>query len=102
MKRGAYRLQLRVTPNKAAVPNAFSVRVSKNGKPVSGAQVDATFTMLDMEMPSLTYSLQERSPGLFSRSAPALVMVGRWGLSFEIRPPGGTPLQVLLLDHATG
>ena len=102
VKRGPYRLQLQVTPNKAAVPNAFSVRVSKNGKPVSGAEVDATFTMLDMEMPALTYSLPERSPGLFSRSAPALVMVGHWGLSFEVRPLGGSPLQVLLLDHAAG
>jgi copper transport protein len=102
VRRGPYRFDLRVTPNKAAVPNAFTVRVSKDGKPVTGAQVEATFTMLDMEMPALTYTLPERSPGVFSRSAPALVMVGRWGLAFEIRPPGGTALEILLVDHARG
>jgi hypothetical protein len=30
-------------------------------------------------------------------------MVGRWGVGFDIRPPGAaTPLDVLLLDHAVG
>jgi hypothetical protein len=29
-------------------------------------------------------------------------MVGRWGVGFDIRPPGGDPLDVLLLDHAVG
>jgi copper transport protein len=102
VRRGPYRVELRVTPNKVAVPNDFSVRVTKAGKPVRSAEVTATFTMLDMEMPQLSYTLPEREPGVFSRSAPALVMVGRWGLSFEIRPPGGSPLEVLLLDRATG
>jgi copper transport protein len=102
VQRGPYRLELRVAPNRVAVPNDFSLRLTRDGRPVRGAEVDATFTMLDMEMPQLTYTLPESSPGLFARSAPALVMVGRWGVRFDVRPPGGSPLEILLIDHARG
>ncbi len=101
--KAGYRLEFTFAPNRAAVPNTFSVRVTRDGKPVRGADVTATFTMLDMEMGQLAYSLPERSPGVFSRrDTPALVMVGHWGISFDIRPPGGSPIDVLLLDHAVG
>src|SRR5205807_7566472 len=53
VKQGGYELQFRVTPNKVAVPNSFSVRITRGGKPVRGADVTASFTMLDMEMPQL-------------------------------------------------
>jgi copper transport protein len=64
--------------------------------------VTASFAMLDMEMGQLAYHLAEQSPGVFSRSAPALVMVGHWGLDFNVRPRGGTPFDVLLVDKANG
>jgi copper transport protein len=103
VKKAGYELRFRFTPNRAAVPNTFSVNITKNGKPVRGADVTAKFTMLDMEMQQLAYNLPERSPGGYSRgNTPALVMVGRWGVSFDIRPPGGGPLDVLLIDHASG
>jgi copper transport protein len=97
-----YELRFQVTPNKAAVPNSFSVRITKGGKPVRGADVTASFTMLDMEMPQLAYHLPEQAPGVFARSAPALVMVGRWGLEFQVTPPGRAPFNVLLVDRANG
>lgn len=97
-----YQLAFHVDPNKAAVPNEFAVRISKNGKPVQSADVTASFTMLDMEMQQQSYKLDESSPGLYQRAAPALVMVGHWGLSFAITPPGGTPFTVLLVDRAGG
>src|SRR5207248_2417735 len=100
--RGDYRLELHVSPNRAAVPNNFAVRIERGGKPVTGAEVTATFTMLDMEMGSQGYRLAESGGGLYRHSAPALVMVGRWGLSFDIRPPGQQPFDVLLVDHAHG
>src|SRR6058998_1981536 len=34
-----YRVELRVAPNRAAVPNSFSVRITRGGTPVSGAEV---------------------------------------------------------------
>ena len=97
-----YRLELRVTPNKAAVSNEFAVRVTRGGKPVRGATVIATFTMLDMEMPTQGYRLAEASPGLYEHSAPALVMVGHWGLSFDVEPPGKQPFTVTIVDRANG
>jgi copper transport protein len=102
VERGKYRLAFRFEPNRAAVPNVFGVRITRNGKPLAGADVTATFSMLDMEMGTLAYNLPERQPGYFARSAPALVMVGRWGLAFDVRPAGGTPFQVLLVDRAAG
>ena len=99
---GKYKLNFQINPNKAAVPNAFAVRVTRNGQPVSGANVESTFTMLDMDMGQLAYRLDQNRPGVYSRSAPSLVMVGHWALSFTITPPGETPFDVLLLDRAGG
>jgi copper transport protein len=55
-----------------------------------------------MEMGSQSYALTETAPGVYSRSAPALVMVGHWGLNFDVTPPGKPPFSVLLVDRATG
>jgi copper transport protein len=102
VRRGAYRLVFTVQPNRAAVPNEFFVAISRNGVPVRRADVTATFTMLDMEMGQLAYHLPEVSAGRYGRSAPALVMVGHWGLSFDIRPPRAAPFTVALVDKASG
>jgi copper transport protein len=102
VEESGYRLELQVTPNRAAVPNEFAVRITRNGVAVRGAQVTATFTMLDMEMPQQSYVLAESSPGVYRRASPALVMVGHWGLSFEIIPKGAAPFTVLLIDRASG
>jgi copper transport protein len=102
MQHGPYRLALHIDPNRAALPNTFGVKITRGGKPVTGAGVVARFDMLDMTMSELAYRLPERAPGTFERSAPALVMVGHWGVTFEVTPPGGSPFDVLLVDHATG
>jgi copper transport protein len=102
MKDG-YRFDVRVTPNKAAVPNAFEVRVTRNGKPVTGGAVFLTFAMLDMEMGTQEYRLTETAPGIYSHAAPALVMVGHWALGFQVTPPGASgPVNVLVVDTAHG
>ena len=100
--RNGYRLAFRVRPNRAAVPNEFAVTITRDGRPVRGANVTAAFIMLDMEMGEQAYHLGETSPGTYAHSAPALVMVGHWALSFEIQPSGAQPFDVLLIDHATG
>jgi copper transport protein len=97
-----YTLQLLVAPNRAAAANSFSVRLTKDGKPVTGADVRLSFDMLDMQMPNQLYQLTETSPGTYSRSTSALVMVGHWGLAFTVTPKGGTPFSALIVDHATG
>ena len=102
VQRNGYRLEVLVTPNKVAVPDDFALRITHNGAPVQGATVIATFTMLDMEMPTQAYRLAERSPGLYEHSTAALVMAGRWGLTFQVAPPGAQPFDVVVLDHASG
>jgi copper transport protein len=102
VSKGPYRVRVEITPNRAAIQNRFSVTVTKNGQPVRGAQVVSRFDMLDMDMGELSYRLRESQPGTFSKSAPALVMVGHWGLSFEVTPPGQQPFVVTLLDKASG
>jgi len=102
VSKSPYKVRVQVTPNRAAVPNAFSLELTRNGKPVPGAEVITKFDMLDMEMGEQSYRLREQRPGVFSKSAPALVMVGHWGLQFEVTPPGGKPFVVTLLDKASG
>ena len=91
MQLSGYRLQVLVTPNKAAAPDSFALRITHGGTPVRGANVTLTFNHTEMQMPQQEYQLSETQPGVYSRSAPALVMVGRWALGFQITPPGGPP-----------
>jgi copper transport protein len=97
-----YRVRVGVSPNRAAVPNSFTLALTRGGKPVRGAEVITKFDMLDMEMGEQSYRFKEVRPGVFTKSAPALVMVGHWGLVFEVTPPGGKPFVVTLLDKAGG
>jgi copper transport protein len=100
--KNGYTLQVLIDPNKAVQPNSFALRLTRGGKPVTGADVTATFAMLDMQMPNLEYQLEETSPGVYERTTPALVMVGHWGLSFAVTPKGGQLFNALVVDHATG
>jgi copper transport protein len=102
VSKGPYKVRVTVTPNRAAIQNRFSVSVTKNGQPVRGAEVVTRFDMLDMDMGELSYRFRESQPGTFSKSAPALVMVGHWALVFEVTPPGEQPFVVTLLDKASG
>jgi copper transport protein len=100
--RAGYRLQVLVSPNKAAAPNSFALRITKNGQPVRGANVTLGFNHLEMAMPQQEYQLTETQPGVYSHAAPALVMVGKWGLTFQITPKSGTPITALIVDQANG
>jgi copper transport protein len=102
VERNGYLLTFRVEPNRAAVPNSFQVQITKDGRPVRGADVVTTVAMLDMEMGQQGYRLPETAPGVYTHNAPALVMVGHWGLTFNVTPRGGQPFDVLLVDKANG
>jgi copper transport protein len=97
-----YVLQVLVSPNKAAAPDSFSLRISKAGQPVRGADVVLLFNHLEMQMPQQEYQLKETQPGVYTRAAPALVMVGRWGLTFQVTPKHGLPFTALIVDQANG
>jgi copper transport protein len=97
---GPYTFKLRATPNAPATENSFSVQILKNGQPLQRADVTLTFEMLDMQMGNQEYQMTETSPGVYSHSAPALVMAGRWGLLFSVNPKQGAPFSALVVDHA--
>ncbi|HUA06705.1 MAG TPA: copper resistance protein CopC [Solirubrobacteraceae bacterium] len=97
-----YQLQVLVSPNKAAAPDSFALRITKGGRPVRGANVTLLFNHLEMQMPTQEYQLTESAPGVYSRAAPALVMVGRWGLTFQVTPKNGPPFTALIVDQANG
>jgi copper transport protein len=102
VSRAGYRLELLVSPNRAAAPDSFALHVTKGGQPVRGANVTLTLNMTTMQMPQQEYQLAEIQPGIYSRAAPALVMVGEWGLTFQIAPKSGPPFTALILDQANG
>jgi copper transport protein len=102
VNRAGYRLQVLVSPNKAAAPDSFALRITKNGQALRHADVTLTFNHLEMQMPQQEYQLKETAPGLYSRSAPALIMVGKWGLGFNVSPPGEPPFTALIVDEANG
>lgn len=100
--RNGYQLSVIVSPNKAAAPDSFALRITRNGQPVRHANVVLTFNHTEMEMPQQQYQLTETRPGVYTRAAPALIMVGNWSLAFEITPPGGQPFTATILDEAEG
>ncbi len=91
-----------MSPNKAAAPDSFALKITKNGQPVRHANVTLTFNHTEMEMPQQQYQLTETQPGVYTRSAPALIMVGNWSLGFQVTPPGGQPFTATILDEAEG
>ena len=102
IRHAGYVLQVLVSPNKAAAPDSFALRITKNGQPVRGANVTLLFNHLEMQMPQQEYQLSETQPGVYARAAPALVMVGRWGLTFQVAPAHGPPFTALIVDQANG
>jgi copper transport protein len=99
---GPYTVDIKINPNRAAAPSDFSITVKRGGAPVTGATVIQRFDMLDMDMQQQAYTLTEGPPGTYSRTAPALVMVGHWGLSFQVEPKGSAPFTVIVEDKAGG
>jgi hypothetical protein len=97
---GAYRVALGLTPNRPAVKNRLAVRVTKHGRPVAGAKVDARFEMVAMDMGTWAYRLRERAAGLYARKTSALIMAGDWRLAVKVDPPAGAPFTVHVVDRA--
>jgi copper transport protein len=97
---GPYRVALQLRPNRPAVPNRFAVRVTKGGRPVTGAKVTASFAMVEMDMGTSASRLRERAPGVYKGRTAGLIMAGDWRLGVEVRPPGGTPFAVRVVDRA--
>ncbi len=102
LDRAGYRVQILLSPNRAAAPNAFALRITRAGRPVRHADVTITLNQTEMQMPQQQFQLTEIRPGVYSRRAAALVMVGKWALGFTVTPRGAPPFSVPVLDEADG
>ena len=90
--RAGYTLQVLVSPNKAAAPDSFALRITKGGQPVRGANVTlAVQPPRDADARRRSTSSPRPSPGVYSRAAPALVMVGELGADVPGHPEDGLP-----------
>ncbi len=58
--------------------------------------------MLDMQMANQEFQLTETAARRLLAAAPALVMVGNWGLAFNVTPRAGPPFTALIVDQANG
>jgi len=99
VRSSGYQLDLRIAPNRATRRGTVSMNVRKGDQVVNGARVRARFTMLDMDMGGVTVRLPQTGPGTYSASEPVLGMAGRWGLRFEIVPPGGRSSTLMVVDR---
>jgi hypothetical protein len=97
---GPYRISVGVTPNRASTPNRFTVAVSRDGSPVRDARVQLTAEMETMDMGVATYDLAGRA--VYTGSAPAWVMPGRWRLIVSVHPAGEAVQRVALDDSLRG
>ncbi len=93
VNKNGYRIEIRVTPNRAAAPNAFSIQLTKDGKPVRHASVIAGFAMLDMEMGRQSDVLHTRRPHNRMKSVPVLLVASLLALAAGI----GACVVVILL-----
>jgi copper transport protein len=100
--RDGVRIQVGIRPNRAAIDNAFALRLQRGGAPVRNARVTAELDMLDMSMQQQAFTLAETSPGVYERRRPALVMVGHWLLGYTIEIPGRKPIHLQVVDKANG
>jgi copper transport protein len=100
--RNGVRIQVGIQPNRAAIDNAFALRLQRAGKPVRHALVTAQLDMLDMSMQQQAYTLAEVSPGVYERRRPAFVMVGHWLLGYTIEIPGRKAIKLQVVDKAGG
>jgi copper transport protein len=96
------RAVVHLTPNRAVRPMGFGVDLARGGAPLIGATVVARFDMLDMDMGQQAYKLRETGPGQYRRNAMPLLMVGNWGVTFDVTPRSGAPYSFVVVDHANG
>ncbi|HZC30317.1 MAG TPA: FixH family protein [Gaiellaceae bacterium] len=97
-----YTVGIAITPNRALGTGAFTLTLARNGRPVAGARVRATVTMLDMNMGSFTLLVPSRAAGTYATAAPAVGMSGRWGWSIQVEPPNAPAFRVVLVDRMRG
>jgi YtkA-like len=95
---GGYRVRVGIDPNAGGRRDSvFTVRTTRDGRPVTAA-VSIRLTMPAMGMPPLGLRLKPAKPGTTAGTGAVLTMPGQWLVRITIRPVGGPPFDVLLVD----
>jgi copper transport protein len=102
VRQGDTRAVVRLGANRALVPIGYGLDLTRAGAPVTGATVVARFSQLDMDMGQQAYALREVGPGRYRTKGMPLLMVGNWGVTFEVTPRRGAPYSFTLVDRAGG
>jgi copper transport protein len=102
VRQGDTRAVVRLGRNRALVPIGYGLDLSRGGAPVRGANIVARFSMLDMDMGQQAYALREVGPGQYRSKGMPLLMVGNWGVTFDVAPRRGTPYSFTVVDKANG
>jgi hypothetical protein len=102
VRQGDTRAVVRLGRNRALVPIGYGLDLSRGGAPVRGANIVARFSMLDMDMGQQAYALREVGPGQYRSKGMPLLMVGNWGVTFDVTPPRGAPYSFTVVDKANG
>lgn len=97
---GPYRVLLQIGPNRASVANEMSLRISKHGRPLTGARTTVVFSMPAMNMrDGYTSRTTQRPDGSYVASLPVLGMSGTWQLHVQVRRPGARAITVTFNDR---
>ena len=100
---GAYRVSLRITPNRASAHDTIALRLARHDRPVDGATVTVTYSMPAMNMwDAFTGSLPQTGGGAYRAREPVFGMAGAWQLRFRIVPNDGAPFTVRVADRMVG
>jgi predicted metal-binding membrane protein len=99
IRAGAFEVRFTLDPNRAFAGTRLSLTLVRAGRPVNGARISATLTMLDMDMPGVTARLAAGGGGRYGASLPPLGMAGRWGMTARVVPPRGAPFTVNAVDE---
>lgn len=99
VQHGSHTVKVVVDPNRALRPNTFNLQMTKDGRPVTGADVALTFAMADMVMGEQEFRLKETAPGSYFLRTSALLMAGPWKLSFSVTPKNAPPFNLEIVDQ---
>jgi hypothetical protein len=98
--RSGYAVVLSSAPNSASGPNRMSVRVTRHGRPLTGARVRLSFSMPSMNTwQAYTTVLKPSGPGRYEATVPVLGMAGAWQLRVRVSPRSSAAFLVTIIDR---
>jgi hypothetical protein len=97
---GRFLLTLTLSPNRGAVVDRLSARLTEAGSPVAGARIVIGYSMPEMQMwNAYTSTLPPTVNGTAAATEAVLGMPGLWQLDVHVSPPDAAPFSVTVDDQ---